>query len=178
MSRLSISIRLNDHAQGEAEAPCSLLEYGDYECPSCGQIQPVIKKIQRRFGKRLSFAFRNFPLSEMHSWAEAAAEAAEFAGEHGKFWEMHDLLFINQARPSDSLLIKLADQLGLAHSDLRFALEKGTYRARVHTDFEAGVRSGVNGTPTLFIDGQRYDEYFDSDSIGDAINQTLLEPVS
>jgi len=97
MSRLSVSISPDDHIQGEPDAACSLVEYGDYECPSCAQIQPVIKRLQRHFGKRLSFVFRNFPLSELHPWAEPAAEAAEFAGSHGKFWEMHDLLFQNQA---------------------------------------------------------------------------------
>ena len=175
MSRRSISISPDDHVQGESKAPCSLVEYGDYECPSCSQIQPVIRKLQRRFGKRLSFIFRNFPLSEMHPWAEAAAETAEFASEHGKFWEMHDLLFANQERLSDSLLLDLADQLGLARSDLRRAVETKTHRSRVHTDFESGVRSGVNGTPTLFINDQRYDGSFDSDSIGDAITEALSQ---
>ena len=178
MNRLSVSISPGDHVQGGPEAPCSLVEYGDYECPSCAQIHSVIKKIQRRFGKRLSLVFRNFPLSEMHPWAEAAAEAAEFASMHGKFWEMHDLVFVNQARLSPSLLINLADQLGLVRSDLHSALEKGTYRARVHADFEAGVRSGVNGTPTLFIDDQRYDGSFDLESSGDTINQVLSESVA
>ncbi len=173
MSRLSIPINPDDHIQGEHAAPCSLVEYGDYECPSCGQIQPVIRKIQKHFGKRLSFVFRNFPLSELHPWAEAAAETAEYANKHGKFWEMHDLLFENQRRLSGSLLLELADQLGLSNSDLSLALEKKTYRSRVRTDFDSGIRSGVNGTPTLFIDEQRYDGPLDSDSIVDAIDHAL-----
>jgi protein-disulfide isomerase len=173
MSRLSISISPDDHVQGEPTAACSLVEYGDYECPSCSQIQPVIKRIQRHFGKRLSFVFRNFPLTEMHPWAETAAETAEFADTHGKFWEMHDLLFQNQALLSEALLLDLADSLGLSRTQLRVDLESKTFRSRVRRDFEAGVRSGVNGTPTLFIDDKRYDGSFDSDSLNDAINQAL-----
>jgi protein-disulfide isomerase len=174
MSRLSISISPDDHIQGEPTAACSLVEYGDYECPSCSQIQPVIKRLQRHFGKRLSFVFRNFPLTEMHPWAEAAAETAEFADTHGKFWEMHDLLFQNQAILSEALFLDLADGLGLSRAELRVDLESVTFRPRVRADFEAGVRSGVNGTPTLFIDDKRYDGSFDSDSLTDAINQAVL----
>ncbi len=178
MPRPSVSVSPVDHVQGEPEAPCSVVEYGDYECPSCAQIKPVVKSIQRHFGERLSFVFRNFPLSEMHPWAEAAAETAEFAGEHGKFWEMHDLLFMNQARLSDALLLDLAQKLGLARSDLRAALEQGSYRARVRTEFESGIRSGVNGTPTFFIDGQRYDGSLDADSIRHSITQALSKASS
>src|SRR5271170_5329337 len=138
MSRLSISISPDDHIQGNPTAECSLVEYGDYECPSCGQIQPVIQKLQRHFANRLSFVFRNFPLSEMHPWAEAAAETAEFADEYGKFWEMHDLLYKNQAVLSESLFLDLADKLDLSRSQLRVALEQRTNRARVRADFEAG----------------------------------------
>jgi len=173
MSRLSVSISPDDHIQGEPDAACSLVEYGDYECPSCAQIQPVIKRLQRHFGKRLSFVFRNFPLSELHPWAEPAAEAAEFAGSHGKFWEMHDLLFQNQAILSETLLLEMADGLGLSRAQLRAALQAERFRSRIRTDFEAGVRSGVNGTPTLFVDDKRYDGSLDSDSLIDAINQAL-----
>jgi protein-disulfide isomerase len=173
MSRLSISISPDDHVQGDATAACSLVEYGDYECPSCAQIQPVIKRLQRHFGERLSFVFRNFPLTEMHPWAESAAEAAEFAATYGKFWEMHDLLFQNQTIFSETLLLELADKLGLSRAQLRVDLESEKFRQRVRTDFEAGVRSGVNGTPTLFIDDRLYDGSFDSDSLTDAINQAF-----
>jgi len=173
MSRLSISISPDDHVQGDPTAACSLVEYGDYECPSCSQIQPVIKRLQRHFGKRLSFVFRNFPLSEMHPWAEAAAETAEFADTHGKFWEMHDLLFQNQAVFSETLLLELAEGLGLSRAQLRTDRETEKFRPRIRADFEAGVRSGVNGTPTLFIDDRLYDGSFDSDSLTDAINRAL-----
>ena len=174
MSRLSISIHPDDHIQGERTAPCSLVEYGDYECPSCGHFQPVLRKIQKHFGKRLLFAFRNFPLIESHAWAETAAETAEYASAHGKFWEMHDLLFANQEQFSGPLLLELADQLGLSKSGLRLALDEKTYRSRVRTDFDSGIRSGVNGTPTLFLDEQRYDGSLSFDSIVQGINQALM----
>jgi len=173
VNRLSIPIGPDDHTQGDRTALLTLVEYGDYECPSCGQIQPVIQKIQKHFGKRLLFAFRNFPLAELHPWAEAAAEAAMYASKHGKFWEMHYLLFENQERLSDSLLLELADQLGLSSSDLSVALEKNTYRPRVRTDFDSGIRSGVNGTPTLFINDERYDGLLGFDSVVDGITHVL-----
>ncbi len=157
IKRLSISISPDDHIQGDPTAACSLVENGDHECPSRSQIQPVIKRLQRHFGKRLSFVFRNFPLTEMHPLAESAAEAAEFAATHGKFWEMHDLLFQNQAVFSETLHLELADRLGLSRAQLGLDLESGKFNQRVRTDFEAGLRSGVNGTPTLFIDDRRCD---------------------
>ncbi len=96
MSTLKVSVGPTDHIQGDATAGCTLVEYGDYECPHCGRAYPIVKRFQKHFGQRLRFVFRNFPLSEMHPHAESAAESAEFAGAHGKFWEMHDLLFENQ----------------------------------------------------------------------------------
>ena len=173
MSRLSIPIGSDDHTQGDRTALRSLVEYGDYECPSCGQIQPVIREIQKHFGKRLLFAFRNFPLSELHPWAEAAAEAAAYASKHGKFWEMHYLLFENQDRLSGPLVLELADRIGLSSSELSVALEKKTYRSRVRIDFDSGIRSGVNGTPTLFINDERYDGLLGFDSVVDEITHVL-----
>jgi len=97
MSTLKVSVGPSDHIQGDADAGCTLVEYGDYECPHCGRAYPVVKRIQKHFVKRLRFVFRNFPLNEMHPHAESAAESAEFAGARGKFWEMHDLLFDKEA---------------------------------------------------------------------------------
>ena len=95
MSKLSVPVSSEDHRQGDMDAAFILVEYGDYECPSCGQAYPIVKRLQKHFGKRLLFVFRNFPLSQMHPHAESAAETAEFAGTHDKFWEMHDLLYEN-----------------------------------------------------------------------------------
>src|SRR5712692_8809710 len=111
MSKLKIPVTAADHSQGSADAPITLVEYGDYECPHCGRAYPIVKRVQKHFGKGIVFVFRNFPLSETHPHAESAAEAAEFAGAHGKFWEMHDLLFENQERLSEPLYLELAEEL-------------------------------------------------------------------
>lgn len=169
MSKLSIAVNADDHIQGDPAAECSLVEYGDYQCPYCGAAYPIVKSLQKHFGKRLSFVFRNFPLSQMHPWAEPAAEAAEFAGANGKFWEMHDLLFENQESLSNALFLELTEKLDLSISQLQTALANATYRSRVRADFAGGARSGVNGTPTFFINGRRYNGQSDFHSLSDAI---------
>jgi protein-disulfide isomerase len=157
MTKLKTLVSAEDHAQGPENAEVTLVEYGDYECPHCERAYGVVKRLQKRFGSRLRFVFRNFPLRESHPHAEAAAETAEFAGAHGKFWEMHDLLFENQERMTDALFPELAWKLGLSAEALTTALKDGTFEARVRADFSGGVRSGVNGTPTFFINGIRHD---------------------
>jgi protein-disulfide isomerase len=169
MSKLSIAVNADDHIQGDPAAECSLVEYGDYQCPYCGAAYPIVKSLQKHFGKRLSFVFRNFPLSQMHPWAEPAAEAAEFAGANGKFWEMHDLLFENQESLSNALFLELTEKLDLSISQLQTALASATYRSRVRADFAGGARSGVNGTPTFFINGRRYNGQSDFRSLSEAI---------
>jgi protein-disulfide isomerase len=164
-----------DHIQGDARAACTLVEYGDYECPYCGRAYPIVKRIQKRFGKRLRFVFRNFPLKELHPHAESAAESAEFAAVHEKFWEMHDLLFENQERLGGSLYLELAQQLKLPSKDLRAALENREFMARVRADFTSGVRSGVNGTPTFFINGRRHDAPFNYEDLLAAIEAALSQ---
>jgi protein-disulfide isomerase len=173
MTKLSSPLSAKDHRQGDPDAPCTLVEYGDYQCPSCGQAYPIVKRVQKHFGKRLSFVFRNFPLTQMHPYAEPAAETAEFAGAHGKFWEMHDLLYENQGRLDEELLVELAEQLRLVPARLVQALESKEFEPRVKADFSSGVRSGVNGTPTFFINGQRHDGPYDLDSLVDAIDRIL-----
>jgi len=174
MSKLSVPVSDKDHRQGDPDAPCMLVEYGDYQCPSCGHAYPIVKRVQKHFGKRLLFVFRNFPLSEMHPYAESAAETAEFAGAHHKFWEMHDLLYENQDRLDDALLFQLAQQLQLDPEKLRQALASKEFEPRVRTDFRGGVRSGVNGTPTFFINGQRHDGAYDYASLVEAIEGVLV----
>ena len=173
MATLKVPIVAEDHAQGPDNAPVTLVEYGDYECPHCGHAHSIVKKLEAHFGKRLRFIFRNFPLSEMHPNAESAAEAAEFAGSHGKFWEMHDLLFENQTRLGGKLFVELAQTLQLPATELRQALAEGTYEARVRADFKGGVRSGVNGTPTFFVNGHRHDDSFDYETLVSAIDQAV-----
>jgi len=168
MSKLAVPVTANDHTEGPATAPVTLVEYGDYQCPSCGDAFPLIKKLQKHFGEKLRFVFRNFPL-EMHPYAEHAAETAEFAAAHDKFWEMHDLLFKHQANLADGSLLKLAGQLKLSDADLTGALEKGTYAARVKHDLDGGLRSGVSGTPMFYLNGVLYDDEYDYDTLRSAI---------
>ena len=173
MSTLKVLVGPSDHVQGDAGAACTLVEYGDYECPHCGRAYPIVKQIQKHLGKRLRFVFRNFPLNESHPHAESAAETAEFAGAYGKFWEMHDLLFENQDRLSGELYLGLAQELELAPTELRLALEERKYKTKVHSDFTGGARSGVNGTPTFFINGQRHDGPFEYEDLLEAIEEAL-----
>jgi protein-disulfide isomerase len=154
-----------DHVQGPAEAPVTLVEYGDYECPYCGAAYPIIKQVQSRMGDRLRFVFRNFPITTSHPHAEQAAEAAEAAAAQGTFWEMHDLLYENQQHLADGDLHRYADQLGLDVPTFDDALAQHVYAARVHEDFMSGVRSGVNGTPTFYINGTRHDDSYELETL-------------
>jgi protein-disulfide isomerase len=150
-----------------------LVEYGDYECSHCGHAYPIVKALQKKFGRQLRFVFRNFPLREIHPNAEAAAETAEFAADHGKFWDMHDLIFENQNSLSEQTLGQLAHRLTLDGQALRDALSSGTFAERVQGDFSSGVRSGVNGTPTFFINGGRHDGDFELETLLRAIQKTI-----
>jgi protein-disulfide isomerase len=173
MATLKVPVTQRDHAKGPANAPVTLLEYGDYECPYCGLAHPVVKLIQQHFGPRLRFAFRHFPLSQAHPNAESAAQTAEFAGAHGKFWDMHDGLYENQDRLGLPLYFGLAGVLGLSELELREALIDGIYAPKVRADFLSGARSGVNGTPCFFINGVRHDGTYAFDDLGAAIELTL-----
>jgi len=146
-----------DHIQGAIDAPIALLEYGDYECPSCGEVQPIVREIQRRLEDDLCFAFRHFPLTNVHPHAEHAAEAAEAAGNQGAFWAMHETLFANQDALGDESLAKYAAGLGLDETRLIQEVISGAHGQRIHEDFKSGVLAGVNATPSFFINGQRYD---------------------
>jgi protein-disulfide isomerase len=146
-----------DHIQGSIKAPLALVEYGDYECPFCGEAYPIVKAIQERLGDRLCFVFRNFPLVNMHPHAEHAAEAAEAADAQGRFWEMHDLLFENQEALDDTDIEQYAASLGLDARRLIDEVRASAYATRIREDFRGGARNDVNGTPTFFINGQRYD---------------------
>jgi protein-disulfide isomerase len=165
----------DDHSIGDAAAPVTLVEYGDYECPHCGRAHPIVKAVRARMGKRLRFVFRNFPLTEIHSHAEHAAEAAEAvavrAGDKA-FWTMHDLIFDHQDEGlSDPLLTRLAAKAGADAEEVLADVRAGTYRGRVRDDFMSGVRSGVNGTPTFFINGVRFDGSWDFENLLAALEE-------
>jgi protein-disulfide isomerase len=154
-----------DHIQGPADAAVTLVEYGDYECPYCGAAYPVIKQVQARMGERLRFVFRNFPITTSHPHAEQAAEAAEAAAAQGRFWPMHDLLYENQKNLGDRDLRAYADRLGLDVELFDTELAGHVHAARVRDDFMSGVRSGVNGTPTFYINGVRHDDSYELDTL-------------
>jgi protein-disulfide isomerase len=160
-----------DHIQGPADSAVTLVEYGDYECPYCGAAYPIVKEVQSRMGEKLRFVFRNFPITTSHPHAEQAAEAAEAAGAQGKFWEMHDLLYEKQRRLGDDDLRSYGVQLGLDLEAFERDLAEHVHAARVREDFMSGVRSGVNGTPTFYINGIRHDDSYELETLLAALEQ-------
>ena len=168
-SKLILPVSERDHISGPGNAPVTLVEYGDYECPYCGLASPIVDEIRRELGDGLRFVFRNFPLSEVHPHAEHAAEIAEAAGAHHKFWEMHDMLYAHQDALDDQHLAEYATLLAVPASEVKRALAQNAYLERVREDFMSGVRSGVNGTPTFFINGVRHDGSYDRDTLLAAI---------
>jgi len=158
-----------DHISGSADGLIRLLEYGDYECPFCAEVQPIVKEIQRRLSDDLLFGFRNFPLTNIHPHSEHAAEAAEAAGMQKNFWSMHDTLFENQRALDDDDLAEYAAELGLDETRLIREVTASVYAPRIREDFKSGVRGGVNGTPTFFINGERYDGPLDLKNLLNAL---------
>lgn len=157
MARLSKPVDPADHVLGPDDAPVILVEYGDFQCPYCGAAAPILKQIIKQMGDRLQFVFRHFPLTESHEYAEIAAEASEAAAAQGKFWQMHDTLYSHQDDLDVEHLYEFAQMIDLEMDRFYSDLKNHTYEERVQSDFRSGVRSGVNGTPTLYINGQRYD---------------------
>ncbi len=131
------------------------------------------KQIQKHFGDSLRFVFRHFPLTQAHPIAEPAAEAAEFSNEYDKFWEMHDLVYANQQQLSLPFLLELAKSLDLPEKKLEISLQNGEYKEKIKSDFLGGIYSGVNGTPTFFINGDRHTGFLSFDALVLAINNHL-----
>jgi protein-disulfide isomerase len=173
MAILRVPLSARDHVIGGENAEVTVVEYGDYECPHCAAAHVVVHRIVQQFGDRLLFAFRHFPLTEIHPHAGPAAEAAEFADAHGRFWDMHNAIYANQPRLSVPLLFMLASALKLSQSELQDALATHRYAQRVQSDFLGGVRSGVNGTPTFFINGQRHDGAYAFPDLVSAIARSM-----
>jgi protein-disulfide isomerase len=167
-----------DHILGNPKAEITLVEYGDYQCPYCGEAYPIIKKVEQKYDDRLRMVFRNFPITELHSRAGFGAEMAESAGAQGKFWEMHDFLFERQASLNDeNLFLNFAKAtLGPDADRLRDEVHRQAHSSRINEDFASGVRSGVNGTPTFFMNDYRHDGGYDFDSLTDAIDVILSGP--
>ena len=156
MAALTRDIEPQDHVKGREDAPVTLVEYGDFECPYCGETVGVIDGVQLLMGERLRYVFRHFPLIEPHPHALHAAELSEAASEIGRFWEAHRILYDNQHALDDRSLRAYGRRLGLSQEAVEAALAS-RYADRIDLDFRSGIESGVNATPTLFINGQRYD---------------------
>jgi protein-disulfide isomerase len=165
MSTLKPPVNSDDHHRGNVNAAITLVEYGDFECPYCGRAHPLIKRLLKEKGKELHFVFRNFPLREIHPHAYMSATAAEAAGKQGKFWEMHDLIFENQDKLNENYLLSLAEGLSLNLEQFAKDSKSKEVQNKIEMDFESGIRSGVNGTPTFYINGHwllTYDETYES----------------
>ncbi|HTQ29369.1 MAG TPA: thioredoxin domain-containing protein [Puia sp.] len=173
MSKLTPPVNKNDHTQGPASAPLTLVEYGDYQCPHCGAAYPILKRIEHEYAGRLRFVFRNFPLSNVHEFALPAALAAEAAGKQQRFWEMHDLLFQHQDELSRMAIQEFAMVLRLNIPVFKMDLQDKALEEKIESDFESGVRSGVNGTPSFFINGTKYNGAYDQRSLSKAIAEHL-----
>lgn len=171
MTRLTKPVNDSDHISGPEDAAVTLVEYGDFQCPYCGAAFPVIKEIVDRMGNRLRFVFREFPLTEVHEFAEIAAEAAEAAGAQDKFWEMHDTIYENQDDLNVDHLFQWAQSIGLNMERFDRDLRSHRFQGKVHEDFMSGVHSGVNGTPTFFINENRYDGAASFEELLQALNE-------
>jgi protein-disulfide isomerase len=173
MTRLRIPVTADDHIQGPLDAPVTLVEYGDYECGYCGLAFPNVKRVQQRFAEQLRFVFRHFPLTEAHPFAESAAEAAEYAATHNRFWDMHDGLYSNQDQLGVPLVLGLGRALGLSELGLRDAMAEKRFSAKIQADFLGGVRSGVNGTPSFYINGEKHQGSYAYDELAAAVAAQL-----
>lgn len=162
-----------DQATGNLDAPLTLLEYGDYQCPHCALAFPTVKKLIAEFGERIRFVYRHFPISEAHPQAKDAAYAAEAAGLQGKFWLMHDLIFTHPQRLPESPFALYALELGLNEAAFAHDFSSEQVRQKVEADFEGGMRSGVNGTPSFFINGQKYNGNHDHTTLRTVIEHEL-----
>lgn len=175
MARLQAPVTSSDHIAGDRYAPVTLVEYGDYQCWQCRLAHPIIKRVRSHFGRNLRFVFRHFPLSQVHPYAETAAETAEFAAAYGRFWEMHDSIYENQGRLGIPAFFAMAHALRLPDAALLKALQTGAYGEKVRADFFNGVRGGVNGTPTFFIDDLRCDLLLDFHHFAAVIEAALSQ---
>jgi protein-disulfide isomerase len=172
---LRLLVNEKDNIAGEASAAITLVEYGDYQCPHCGHAYPIIKDIQEKMGDSLRFVFRNFPLNELHPQAFMAAVATEAAARQNAFWAMHDIVFENQQSLNSDNIMDYAKAIDLDVNQFSSDLQDAALRQKVETDFESGIMSGVNGTPTFFINGSRYNGSWEENELLKVLNTLLLK---
>lgn len=168
-----VAIQPWDHVQGPADAPVTILEYGDYECPYCGRAFPILKQIRETLGDHVRLAFRHFPLNNVHPHASVAAQAAESAGAQGKFWEMHELLFEHQDALETHDFDRYALRLGLEVYQFQADLSSDRFARRVERDYASGVKNQVKKTPTLFINGKKYEGALELEAIVAAVQSAM-----
>lgn len=154
-----------DHIFGNPGAPIELVEYGDYECPYCGRAYPMVKSIQQKLGDEIKFVFRNFPLSKIHPNAFSAAVATEAAALQNRFWEMHDIIFENQKALDNDFILLYANRLDLDLVRFNKDIQQKPLAKKVEKDFDSGIRSGVNRTPTFFVNGVKYEGEWTGDQL-------------
>jgi protein-disulfide isomerase len=155
--RLAVPVDDSDHVRGAADASVTVVEYGDYQCPFCGRAHPAVRELLRLRPSTVRLVYRHFPLTNVHPYAEVAAEFAEAAGARQQFWPMHDWLFENQELIEPRSLLRAAEAFGLDVESVEREVTDDRYLDRIRRDFVGGVRSGVNGTPTFFVNGVRHD---------------------
>ncbi|MGB7103279.1 MAG: DsbA family protein [Acidimicrobiales bacterium] len=172
-AHLSIPVGPEDHSAGPVDAPLTLVEYGDYQCPYCGQAFPIVERLRKNFADAMRFIFRNLPLADMHPHAEAAAEVAEAVALQGKFWEIHDTLYENQGDLSEAALRRYIEEVGADVQQATKDIAGGGPEKRVEEDFEGAIRSGANGTPTFFVNGVRYDGSWQYEPFAEYLKEVL-----
>lgn len=172
-AKLTKPVTDEDHFRGPRNAAVELVEYGDYECPHCRQVNDIRRELRARIGDKYRYIYRHFPITSSHTHAQIAAEAAEAASAQGKFWEMHNLLFKHQGELDQDHIFQYAAEIGLDLERFKRELTEGVYTKRVKDDFESGIQSGVHGTPTFFINGNRYDGTWDLESLMAEIQKPL-----
>ncbi len=174
-SRAVAPVTDSDWSRGSKDAKVTIISYEDFQCPACGAFQSVLDNIRAKYPNDIRFVFRHFPLTELHENAQKAAEAAEAAGAQGKFFEMHDKMFASQTNLSVDNLKKFATELGLDTERFNRELDDGTYAGAVREDRNTGEEAGVNGTPTLFINGTKYTGRLNQDAITAEIVKLLAQ---
>jgi protein-disulfide isomerase len=170
---LVVPVSDGDWMAGPADAPVTLVEYSDFECSDAARLEPMVQEVRRLTGDELRFVYRHLPLSRKHPNAVQAAEASEAAGRQGQFWAMHDLLIAHYDQLTRPDLLRYAVEVGLDVTAFQQALEERTYQPDVREDFVGGVQSGADGTPTFYVNGVRYDDWYETPAFLRAVRDAV-----
>ena len=175
IKKLTVPVNIgSDHIRGSINTPITLVEYGDYECPYTGMAYSIIKEIMKQFGDNVYIVFRNFPLNDIHPHAQHAAEAAEAAAAQDKFWQMHDYLFEHQKALDDIHLFEYAQKVGLDIDRFKKEMSGHIYAPLINESLRNGIDSGVEGTPTFFVNGVHYEDSLDLDTFSNVLKKNNL----